>query len=100
MDWITISKDEHSSVVECIVEIRDNKTGEIVRVIQNETLDNDDKYPNVFNWEENNYSCDCNRHIIFNNAKGIKNIDIACSDGNFSVNLINNKDGKIYYKEF
>lgn len=47
----------------CTVAIRNNSTGE-VRLYR-------DSYPwNEFQWMENNYSCDCNRHLFFERAGG------------------------------
>lgn len=56
----------------------------------------------VFNWEDNNYSCDCNRRIFFERANGIEIEfdEYDCSDGGFLVNLENPKTGEIYYREF
>jgi hypothetical protein len=34
------------------------------------------------------------------NEETEKDWDIKCSDGKFSVNLKNKKDGKVYYREY
>lgn len=81
--------------------IRNNETNEI-RVYQTrEPLYIGAKHPNVFNWEENNYSCDCNRRIFFESSIGSELVDdFPCSDGKYSVNLVNPITNEIYYKEY
>lgn len=107
MDWIENKehRDERKDYiwVKCIAEIRNNETGEVREYETDEILENGSKHPNIFNWEENNYSCDCNRLLFFNRAKGEEkdeDWDVECSDGKFSVNLKNKKDGKVYYREY
>lgn len=104
-DWIVVKPNEPSEYiwVECIAEIRDNETGEVREYETNEIIDIDSKYPSVFNWEENNYACDCNRRLFFKRVKNEEteeDWDIACSDGKYSVNLKNKKNGEVYYREF
>tara|TARA_R110000851_G_scaffold249178_1_gene401702 strand:- start:217 stop:546 length:330 start_codon:yes stop_codon:yes gene_type:complete len=107
MDWIEVKKETHQIkdyiLVECIAEIIKNDNGEIRQYETHEILTIGDEYPSVFNWEENNYSCDCNRRLFFNRAKGIErdeDWDVECTDGKFSVNLKNKKDGSTYYREY
>lgn len=107
MEWIEVEKGmyplKNSILVECIAEIRDNKTGEVREYETHEILEEGEEHPCVFNWEENNYSCDCNRRLFFKRAKGEEtkeDWDVPCSDGKYSVNLKNKKDGRIYYQEF
>lgn len=108
MEWIEIREIDNGSIkgkiVSVIAEIRKNSTGEIREYVSEEILENDTNFPSVFNWEENNYSCDCNRHIFFkracNEVVTDDDFERECSDGKYSVNLKNKKDGKIYYKEF
>jgi hypothetical protein len=107
MDWIEVKKDTHQIDnciwVECIAEIRNNETGEIREYETHEILEIGDEHPSVFNWEENNYSCDCNRRLFFKRANNEETNDdwnVECSDGKFSVNLKNKKDGKVYYREY
>ena len=96
MDWIEVKKESHQIKnciwVECIAEIRNNDTGEIREYETHEILEIGDEHPSVFNWEENNYSCDCNRFLFFKYAKNIDVSDeefnnLECTNGNFSVNL-------------
>ena len=112
MDWIEVKKETHqiknSIWVECIAEIRKNDTGEIREYETHEILTIGDEHPSVFNWEESNYSCDCNRLLFFNRARDeekdedwdVECTDVECTDGKFSVNLKNKKDGKVYYREY
>ena len=107
MEWIEVKKEKHqmdnSILVECIAEIRNNETGEIREYETHEMLEIGEKHPSAFNWQENNYSCDCNRRLFFKRAKGEETNEddwnVECSDGKFSVNLKNKKDGVVYYRE-
>jgi len=90
-------------LVECIAEIRNNETGEVIEYQTEERLGVGNNHPDTFNWEENNYSCDCNRLLFFKRVKGEETEDdfeVECSSGKFSVNLKTKKDGNIYYREF
>jgi hypothetical protein len=107
MDWIRHITETHERAgmiwVECIAEIRNNETGEVREYETHEILNNGEEHPSVFNWEENNYACDCNRHLFFkrvNNDENDEDWDIECTHGKYSVNLKNKKDGKVYYREF
>lgn len=86
--------------VRAIAHIRLNATGEVRKYATSEVLQEGDKYPSVFNWEENNYACDCNRALFFARAKGEDEPDVECGDGLYSVNLYNAKTGEVYYNEF
>ena len=104
--WIQVDKEskiKDGIWVACIAEIRLNSTGEVRECEVNEVLRDGALYPASFNWEENNFACDCNRRILFKQAKDElkeEDWDIKCSDGIFSVNLKNKLDGKVYYREF
>lgn len=106
MNWI--KSEEKTTVfncicVECIAEIKNNTTGEVREHKTIELLEEGHVHPNTFNWSENNYSCDCNRLLFFeraNNEEETGDDLIECTDGKFSVNLKNCKDGKVYYREF
>jgi len=89
-------------IVECYAKIKNNLTNEI-RIYKTKEcfFYEEDELPSVFNWQENNYSCDCNRHIFWLRANNEYNDeDFECSEGKFSVNLYNSKNDKCYYKEF
>lgn len=107
MDWIEVKKEviqtNNFIFVECIAEIRNNMTNEIREFQTVEILKIDDECPSVFNWQENNYSCDCNRFLFYkkaNNEETENDLNAECSNGKFSVNLKNKKDGKVYYREY
>ena len=84
------------------VHIKEVATGEVRVYATEEPLElcGGEYYLSVFNWEENNYACDCNREIFFNRVKGIEIENQECSDGRFLVNLVNPKLGETYYREF
>ena len=87
MDWIEVDVLTHRSNdsiwVKCIAEIRHNTTGEVVEYETDEILINGEEYPMIFNWEENNFSCDCNRLLFFKRASIIlllvaANVSASC----------------------
>ena len=49
----------------------------------------------LFNWFENNYSCDCNRRLEFYRSKGLELgvIDSTCSEEEYSVVYIEDPEG-------
>jgi hypothetical protein len=107
--WKVIEKDDQVKpgffqdlmVVAIIVKIRENESG-IIRDYPFEAfIGSKDNFPSPFNWKENNFSCDCNRHIFFYNAIGEEpEEDTECTYGKYSVKLVNPVDGKAYYNEF
>lgn len=104
-DWIISNEFSHSPAlkhdvyVECIAEIRNNQTGEIIEYETSERIDPGEKFPCTYCWADGNYACDCNRSLFWHRAKGLEE-DSRCGDGFYSVNLKNKKDGIIFYKEF
>lgn len=110
MSWNKIEIPTHpikdGSWVKVIAHIRNNITGEVREYLTDEVLHEGDEHPSVFNWKENNYSCDCNRGLFFEYAL-MNDMDEAekrgggkCGEGGFSVNLQNPVTGEIYYREF
>ena len=51
----------------------------------------------LFQWEENNFSCDCNRAMFFNNYAE-PDMDYPCGDTEYKVRVF--CDGKLIYEEF
>lgn len=107
MSWIEVEKDwqwgNNLRWVRCVAEIRNNDTGEVREYETDEILEDGEEHPNVFNWAENNFACDCNRLLFFSRANGEEcdeDWEQECSSGKFSVNLKNKKDGMVYYREF
>lgn len=90
-----------SSWVRVIAEIRHNPTGEVRQYESNEILDDGASAPSPFNWEENNYSCDCNRRLFFERAVHPDyDGDAECGEGLYSVRLVNPMTQQPYYAEF
>lgn len=85
-------------VVDVLVRIRKNDTGEI-RVRKDELYLDKDGVPITFIWEDGNYSCDCNRRLFFarvNNEE--EDWDSGCSETEYSVNIM--LGDKCIYSEF
>lgn len=106
-NWQTVDIPTHTMKncrwVRVIAHIRNNATGEIRQYMTDEVLHDGDSHPSVFNWEENNFSCDCNRILFFLRAKGEDEEeawDRECTHGHYSVNLQNPVTGETYYREF
>lgn len=79
--------------VRLFAEITDTKTGLAVKCELREGLAEDVGLV-IFDWLENNNSCDCNRSIHFENAGGETDYDGECGDGRFFVRLLN-EDGSL-----
>ena len=102
-DWIQEGTFPTGTVktYKAIAHIRCNETKEVIDYLTFVWMD-DNGIPNVFNWEKNNYSCDCNREGFFNETKGDEwpDVESPCTKGRFSVNLSNPANGKIFYREY
>ena len=61
-----------------LITLKDTHTGE-VKVIEDDYAEDITEWDVVFNWEENNYSCDCNRGAFFYDE------DFPCGDGRFEL---------------
>ena len=89
--------------VKIVALIRKNETSEIREYKDEVWWDCNepyDDYPNDFMWSEGNYSCDCNRYLFFQRAKGENEDNDECGDDKYSVNLKNPKNGEIFYREY
>ena len=84
------------------VQIRHNATGEVRTIRQWMIYDPEDgDTPSDYMYSDGNYSCDCNRHLFFHRANGAEpDEDCACGEVVYSVNLVNPKDGRVFYEEF
>lgn len=91
---------QNAKWVECIASIRNNETGQIRRLTSHEILEDGEEFPSTHNWEDGNYSCDCNRDSFFNRCDGLGIPAPPCSNGRFSVNLENPATGTVFYREF
>lgn len=79
------------------ISIKDMDTSEI-RTYEDE-FDSDD----IVDWQfsEGNYSCDCNRELFFCRVKDEEeNWDRMCTDGDYTVHIVNVETGDIVYSEF
>ena len=81
------------------LQIRNNKTSEIVETDETGIFDEYTQEASTFIWSEGNFKCDCNRQLFFNRAKGEPDEDVECGEGKFSVNLFTT-NGRLIYKEF
>lgn len=105
MDYKTVRINEYGDrLIEVLAIIRDNSNDDIREcLIELPTyIDFDGSIsPDVFNWEDDNYSCDCNRELFFKRAGDDDDPELTnCSNGRYSVNLINPLDSSIIYQEF
>ena len=84
------------------VHIKCVATGEIRVYRSHEQLCTENGYPDVFNWMDGNYSCDCNRALFF--AQCVEGTDpsddMPCTNHKFKVRLINPATGWCYCSEF
>ena len=88
----------NSKWVKIRVEIVKNETGEAVSYMD-ETLYNGLESL-LWVWTDGNFSCDCNRRIFFQREKGEKyDDDSECTDGEYSIRIINPKNGEVLYDE-
>ena len=82
--------------------IREIESGD-VRVLHSEGIwDDENDQLFVFNYEEGNYSCDCNRKIFWGRAieHEYEDEETPCGDGKYSINLVNPQTGEVVYREF
>ncbi len=82
--------------VQVIAHIRNNATGEVHQYPTREIIDQGEEVPNVYLWEDGNYSCDCNRAQFFGDPV---TDDMPCGSERYAVNLQNPANGKVYYRE-
>lgn len=78
------------------VQLRDNKTKEIVNID-----DSGEESLLKFIWSEGNNGCDCNRYLYFQRAKGLcDDGHDYCSDDEYSVKITDKISGSVIYDEF
>lgn len=83
------------------VQIREEKTG-VVRCLDDPRVCGAEDDTTKFLWSEGNYSCDCNRRLLFDRAAGCEDDAswaVPCTDGLFSVR-VTRADGSVLYSEF
>lgn len=86
--------------VDAVARIRKNETGEVREYATQVPLDHQATVPSEYIWADGNYQCDCNRRLFFARAKGEPEEDADCSDGLYSVQLVNPVTGTVFYNEF
>jgi hypothetical protein len=84
-----------------IVVSRKNETGEIVAYDEHSIWFYDDGDPDPFMFEEGNYSCDCNRGLFHDRAKGLEPgwDEHDCSHDKYDVDLYNADTLELVYRE-
>jgi hypothetical protein len=79
------------------VEIKHVASGKMVTDFQ----EFDDDMLAIYQFEDGNYSCDCNRAIFFARAMGLpEDYNVPCGDGGYLVRLIDCANGDVIYGEF
>ena len=101
LGWKETNQFKGRKMVLVIAHIKNNQTGEIGSIEMEQIFDMFDiDEPSAYIWRTGNYSCDCNRHILWLRAKG-QDIEgateLKCSEGKFSVNLENPVTNNVYY---
>lgn len=83
--------------------IRKNATGEVRQHVDDCPV-NDGANSiglNVFQWVENNYSCDCNRCLFFCRAAGEEEPhEVDCGDAAYDLIKVTGSDGSDHSAEF
>lgn len=83
-----------------IVHIRNNETGEIRDHATDLPTDEDGK-PWLWQWQEDGYSCDCNRGIFFGEDWQDEVYTPACCvEGGYNVQIVEAFSDKVIYDEF
>ena len=108
-NWKVVEQDNYPHVdrnnecfVEVVADIFHVESGQIHQYVTHELIQNGETHPSVFNWQHNNYSCDCNRALFFSRAIGeeLDDDEMECSDGKYLVRLKNPMNNEVYYSEF
>jgi len=64
-----------------------------------------DDYDGIYLWRDGNYSCDCNRYLFFERAKGTSEEEIdandsgRCSGTLYRVDWIKDEAGNVLFEE-
>ncbi len=89
--------------VKCLVKYRNNETGEAREAFENLIWEEEfEEKLCLYIWQEGNFSCDCNRYLFFQRAKGEDEIDDDCKCGHskFDIQIYNPLNGELLYNEF
>jgi hypothetical protein len=72
--------------------VRKSDGKEVIYQYEYAVTDESDKRTLKFSWQENNMSCDCNRHLCFSNWEG-RDDDIKCGNDLYRVPYMIWEDG-------
>ena len=105
--WFFLEPDTHdgSDLVQIEVRIRRNSDG-VIRTYEgkgywDDGLCGEPAGPSTFIWEEGNFSCDCNRELFFLRAgQEPEHDEVECGADRYAVELVNPKDGRVFYSDF
>ena len=75
-------------MINVIIEICEKETGGCIYLIKPANNDN-----NFYEWREGNYSCDCNRAILYSG-----NWDVQCGNELYSVTIFDAFNGNVLYE--
>jgi hypothetical protein len=83
------------------VQILNTKTQEVVECSEKGIFNKHEGKVSLYIWKEGNYSCDCNRELMFERAKGTPEdeLNTTCGKGKYLVNIFTTK-GKQIHTEF
>ena len=86
-------------MVDIVVDLLEVSTGNTSKYRDEILIEADScglNYPELYIWEEGNYSCDCNRRSFFY-GKFVE--DSPCGDVEYLVKISNAQTGEVYYDE-
>lgn len=85
--------------MQAIIKIKENSTGRIATF--KDIVGEEGTFNPFYSWEEGNFSCDCNRHLLFHSHSDYEGYtpDFPCGDDFYSVE-ITSEEGIILYSEF
>ena len=72
------------------IKLKDTRTNE-TRLIEAEDTETGGLHGLLFNWFENNFSCDCNRSLFFYDWDDSK--ELPCGDGTIVIEEITDSEG-------
>ena len=80
--------------------ITDTTTGEVAWYFETGNFEPDENgFDDTYLWSEGNWSCDCNRSIMFHAARGSDDsCDRPCGSGRYRVKIVG-LDGTVLYED-
>ena len=102
-NW-TVDKIEKNLIfVNATIRIRDTKSKQGVEYDDLLIWDDDNSAPCIFLWSDGNWSCCCNRALLFDRAIGVEKRleEYNCDDDSqFEVQILNPMGDSVIYDEF